>query len=266
MTKAARRPGPESTLEDVRGKLISAGIQLLSERGVDVGLGEVGLSDAIATAGVTRSTAYRSLAHDELNPQAVLHRELLTYLLTRYNQGDTRTSIERAVTDELKKHEEALGSDDVRTRTAALRRVIRVGANASYQDVVESPERSILTAIYGALQSSGQSDWRRDALIEGEAGLTEMFTELYNQLAELFGYRPKPPYTMAQFTAASASLIEGVAMRHGVNDLVTMIDRPTGPGGSPEPWSLFAVAFEALFLGMFEPIDPVDPVADLLRY
>lgn len=266
MMKAARKPGPESTLDDVRAKLVTAGIQLLRERGVDVGLAEVPLSDAIAAAGVTRSTAYRSLAHEDLNPQAALHRELLTYLLRRYNQGDAKVSIEHAVTEELARHEHALRSDDVRLRTAALRGVIRVGANASYQQVIESPERSILTAIYGALQSSPQSDWRRDALAEGEAGLTAMFTELYTQLADLFGYGPKPSFTMAQFTAAGASLLEGIAMRHGVNDLVTMIDRPTGPSGSPQAWSLFAISFEALFVGMCEPQNPTDPVADLLQY
>lgn len=266
MTKTARKPGPESTLEDVRAKLVTAGIHLLRERGVDVGLAEVPLSDAIAAAGVTRSTAYRSLAHEELNPQAVLHRELLTFLLTRYNQGDAKVSIEQAVIEELTSHDEALNSDDVHLRTAALRGVIRVGANASYRQVIESPERSILTAIYGALQSSPQSDWRRDALVEGEVELTAMFTELYTQLADLFGYRPKSPFTMAQFTAAGASLLEGIAMRNGVNELVTMIERPTGPDGSLQQWSLFAIAFEALFVGMCEPQNPADPVADLLRY
>ena len=45
-----------------------------------------------------------------------------------------------------------------------------------------------------------------------------------------------------------------------------MVDRPTGPNGSLEPWSFFAITFESMFIGMFEPKDPENPFADLLRY
>ncbi len=66
--------------------------------------------------------------------------------------------------------------------------------------------------------------------------------------------------------AAGASLVEGIAMRHGFNDEITMIERPTGPGEATEEWSLFAVAFEAVFIGMCEPIDPTTPFADFTGY
>ena len=90
MTNPARRPGPDSTLEDVRAKLVNAGTKLLRERGAELGLGNITLSDAIAEAGVSRSTSYRSLAHDTLAPQAVLHQEILTQLLTRYSRVTTK--------------------------------------------------------------------------------------------------------------------------------------------------------------------------------
>lgn len=266
MSNAPRRPGPESTLEQTKALLIGAAIELLRERGIDVGLSHIPLSDTIARAGVTRSTAYRSLADDELTPQAVLHREILLYLLTRYTRGDTINSIGSQIASELERHNESLNAGNVEQRTIAMRGVIRVGANSSYVDVIESPERAILTAIYGALQSSTEVDWRHHAIAEGERGLTQMFTELYGGLAELFQYEIKPPFSMHQFTTAAASLIEGIAMRHGFNDQVTMIDRPTGIDGASEPWTLFAVAFESMFIGMFEPADAGNPFADLLNY
>lgn len=262
-----RRPGPDSTLDDVRVKLIEAGTELLRERGVDLGLAEISLSDAIAKAQVTRSTAYRSLAHDELAPQAVLHRALLDNLLSQYGRGETRTGIENAITAELELHADAMTDGTTADRTHALRAIIRVGANCSYTNAVESSERSILTAMYGALRSSADaSDWRHEALTEGERSLNDMFTSLHTGLASLFHYQMKPPVTMAQFSAAAASLIEGMAMRHGFNDEVVMIDRPTGPAGSPQEWSLFAVALEALFIGMCEPDDHLTPFADLTRH
>ena len=54
-------------------------------------------------------------------------------------------------------------------------------------------------------------------------------------------------------------------MRHGFNDEITMIERPTGPGEATEEWSLFAVAFEAVFIGMCEPIDPTHTLCRLHR-
>lgn len=267
MNSPTRRPGPDSTLDEVRAKLIDAGITLLRARGVDLGLSDITLSAAIAEAGVTRSTAYRSLADDDLAPQAVLHRELLAYLLTRYNRTDTRTTLEAAINAELDHHVDTLASGSAAERTSAMRSIIRIGANTSYQAVIDSPERSILTAIYGSLRSSpAPADWRHQAIIEGERGLASMFTELYSGLVALFAYRVKAPFTLNQFTAAAASLVEGLAMRHGFNDELTMIQRATGPGGEMQEWSLFAVSFEAMFMGMCEPNNPDEPFADLLRY
>ncbi len=262
-----RRPGPDSTLDSVRAQLIDAGIVLLRRRGVELGLGEITLSDAIAEAGVTRSTAYRSLADETLAPQAMLHRELITYLLTRYSRGDTRDAIEGAIAQDLARHEQALESGTTQQRTLAMRSIIRVGANTSYEGVIDSPERAILTAMYGAVRSSTEPpDWRHEALTEGEQNLNAMFSALYRGLAELFHYRVKPPFTMDQFTAAGASLIEGLAMRHEFNPELATTQRPTGPAGQDESWTLFAIAFEAMFVGMCEPDNPDAPFADLLRY
>ena len=267
MTKQKRRPGPESTLDEVRAQLIAAGTKLLEERGVDVGLAHITLSDAIAEAGVTRSTAYRSLADDDLAPQAVLHRALLTSLLTRNSRAVSIDAIGVAVSKELENQTANMASDDIADRTRALRAIIRVGAAESYNGVAASRERSTLTAIYGALRSlDEEDDWRYQALVKGEIGLTEVFTTMYEGLAELFGYRIKSIYTLEQFTGIAASLIEGIALRHGINPHIGPMYRPTGEGGELESWTAFATAFEALFIGFFELDNPDEPFADLTRY
>lgn len=267
MTCSARRPGPDSTLDDVRAKLIEAGAKLLRERGAELGLSSITLSDAIAEADVSRSTSYRSLAHDDLAPQAVLHQEILTQLLVRYSRSTTRLAIERAITDELQHAAQPLATGTTAERTALMRSIIRIGANTSYQNVIESSERALLTAVYGSLRSSSAPpDWRHKALVEGERNLNAMFSELYGTMSDMFEYQVRAPFTMEQIATIGASLIEGMAMRHGFNDEIVMIDRPTGPGGKNEEWSLFAVSFEALFIGMCQPINPTTPFADLTRY
>ncbi len=113
-------------------------------------------------------------------------------------------------------------------------------------NIIEAPERALLSAVYGSLRSSpAPPDWRHDAFSQAERHVN---------------------VTMEQFTAAGISLVEGIAMRRSFNDQITMIDRPTGPGGTIEKWSLFAMAFEALFIGFREPIDPTTPFADLTAY
>ena len=267
MTQPARRPGPESTLDDVRNSLIAAGSKLLSERGAELGLSRITLSDTIREANVSRSTAYRSLAHDELAPQAVLHQAVLTQLLGRYSKTTSTDAIAAAVTKEFERHTHIVSDGSVQQRTTLLRSLIRIGANTSFLDLIGSPERSLLTAVYGSLQSSPEPpDWRHEALRQGEANLTRMFSELYTGFSDLFDYQVRAPFTMEQLVAIGASLVEGLAMRHGFNDQIVMVDRATGPDGAIEQWSLFAIAFENLFVTMCEPRDARNPFADLAQY
>lgn len=237
---------------------------MLRERGVDVGLGTISLSETIVRAGVTRSTAYRSLADDELAPQSVLHREVLNQLLTRYSRADNSHVLSDVLHEELTRQADNLASDESARRSYALRSIIRVASNASYDMVVGLPQRSILTALYGALQSSGVDDWRLEALRTGEREITSFQAEIYLGLVEGFGFTLREPLTIEHFTSAVLSLIEGMAIRQGVNEHVETFERPTGLNGEMETWTLFAVTVEALIVGMFRPRDaedaPVQPV------
>ena len=62
----------------------------------------------------------------------------------------------------------------------------------------------------------------------------------------MLGLRPRAPLTLRQFTVSTGALVEGCALRQvGAEDL-DVIERPTGPGGSLQEWTLFAVGLEAL--------------------
>lgn len=246
-------------------QLVDAAVEKLREDGVDIGLGKLRLADIIAATGVSRSTAYRSLADDSLAPQAVLHREVLTQILSRNTRERNRVLVSDAVMAELERQEDNLGSDDVAVRTNAVRALMRVGSAVSYAEVANSTERSILTASYGALRSSGVSDWRHDELVKGEQTLATLFGELYTNLSATLGYRLKPGMSLLHFSTAIASLVEGIAMRHGVSEHLDSVERPTGPNGEIEEWTLFAIAFEGIYTMFFEPIDD-EPFSDLSRY
>ena len=86
------------------------------------------------------------------------------------------------------------------------------------------------------------------------------------RLAAHLGLRLRAPFTLRQFTVAVGALVEGCALRQiGADDLAT-IERATGPGGTVQTWTLFAVGLEALAREFFE-LDPDwvlpdEPIAD----
>jgi len=266
---AARKPGPESTLDAVRAQLLDQAMRLLRERGADLTLSAVPLRDVIAEAGVSRSTAYRSLAHDDLAPQEVLHRELLSSLLNRSTRDKNYSVAVEAVTAELEQQQDAIASADVRDRTRAMRALIRAGMNATFYEVAGSVDRSVLTASYGSLrslQASSPDDWRHQELVAGEREVALLFADLYLGLSTLFRQRLRPEFSILQFSTAVASFVEGIAMRHGISEQLEALPRPTGPGDEIEDWTLCAVGFEGLYMVFFEPEDPNEPFTDLRRY
>lgn len=250
----AKRPGPESTLTDVRDQLITAAVATLERLGVDVGLEHIKLADIIETAGVGRSSAYRSLADDDLAPQEVLHRELLAQILRRHHRRTNLSIVTEATMVELERQRQNLESDDAERKSLAIQALIRVGGAASYHEVVSSKERTILISSYGALRSSPDRDWRHDELAQGEQVLATLFGELYAGLSAIAGYQLRPGMAMEDFSTAIAALLEGLAMREGFSDHLDGINRPTGPNGELEEWTLFAMGFEGMYSVFFEPI------------
>jgi hypothetical protein len=95
----------------------------------------------------------------------------------------------------------------------------------------------------------------RLALVDGYEVDTLRWSELHGGLAAYLGLRLRESFTLRQFTVAVGALVEGCALRQiGADDLAP-IERYSGPGGSMEHWSLFAVGLEALSHQFFE-LDP----------
>lgn len=254
----ARRPGPDSTLGDVRNALIEEGVAMLSEVGVDLGLDRIKLADVIASAGVGRSSAYRSLADPELSPQQVLHREIMGQILRSSTRQQNRTVVAAATSSELERQADNLASDDPKRRRYAVQSVIRVGAHASFTEITRSKSRIILTTAYGAFTSSDSADWQREGLAASERLITENFSDMYITLSELAGYRLRDGMSVDRFAVIAAALVEGLAMRHAVSDQLGPVMRPTGLNGELEEWSAYGMAFQAIYDMWFEPIEPAD--------
>jgi len=263
----SRRPGPDSTLEEVRTRLIDSATEALLSLGMEIGLEQVKLSDAIVRAGVTRATAYRSLADERLGPQDTLRREVLARLLSRDSRRENRDLVGEAAANVLSERSADLASDDIVARTAVLRALIRAGAEASHTSIASSVERGLLMSSYGALMSQGAtgSSWQLERLRTGEQTLLDTFSELYDALIATFQLRLRGSLTNAHFATIIAALAEGLGMRSIVNDHVVGVPLATGPEGECEEWTLQGMGIVALVKAFLEPIDSDDPFVDLAR-
>ena len=95
-----------------------------------------------------------------------------------------------------------------------------------------------------------------DALLHAELDATDYYEERYTAPCRVLGLRIREPFTVRQFALAIDAFAQGCALRAGVDPTTShMIDRPTGPGGGEQPWTLFAVGLEAMVRSFVE-IDP----------
>ena len=108
----------------------------------------------------------------------------------------------------------------------------------------------------------GSSGELRAAWDEGEQRLIDRYKELYMTMAAMFGFRMRYCYTWEQFDTAAGAIAEGIALRVPISPHVTGIMRNTGPDGTEQEWTLFAVCFEALLRQFFEP-DPDSPLTSI---
>jgi AcrR family transcriptional regulator len=224
------------TTEQTKQLLLDVGTRLVYERGVNVGVTHVKLSDVVAAAGLTTGAAYRCWEN-----QDAFHRDLAAAAVRWRNDtpiANTVGHITRLVEDR-----------------APLAEIIRAGAEANlyrYPDDV-----GFLTTI--ALRACGPTDESlakagRDRL---ETAVAE-YSRMYDVLMGLYGRRMRRPFTIEHLTVALAALSEGFALQAMSGAPHPRIERPdTMPDAGSSDWTLLAYAVEAIVERFTEP----DPAA-----
>jgi hypothetical protein len=145
------------------------------------------------------------------------------------------------------------------TRAAGLRELCRVGGAANAKSLLRSSTWPSWISVW-ALAATGYPGARdhriESALLRSYETFTEQIQRMYETLTSFLGYRLREEFTYRQFVIATDSLGQGYGLRVRVDNSVSeVMMRSTGPGGQPQEWTLFAVAFEGLLQQFFE-IDP----------
>jgi AcrR family transcriptional regulator len=225
------------TTDETKQLLLDVGVRMLYERGIDIGVAHVKLAEVVAEAGLTTGAAYRCWDN-----QDAFHQDLaVAAVLWRDGPPDGITAAHIA---------------ELIDERAPLSEVLRT---ASEPNLFSYPENMTFLTTIG-LRACGPTD---EALADAgrrrfEAAM-ESYTELYDALAELYGRRVRPPFTMAQVALVLASLSEGFALQAMTGMPHPHVERTEVAEGVGTDWSLLACAVEAIVERFTEPCEPDGP-------
>jgi hypothetical protein len=242
--------------EDLRALLLRTGRTILYEDGH--GSGAVSLTfkrvfDRIADdAGIRLTNA--SVIRRIWENQAAFQIDVLVTIALDESTDD----IERTVQDTGPVFA-AIDRTSPEGRAAGMRELCRVGGAANVESLLRSPTWPSWISVW-ALAATGYSGARdhriESALRRSYETFTQQIQRMYETLTSFLGYRLREEFTYRQFVIAADSLGQGYGLRARVDGSVSdLMLRSTGPGGQPQEWTLFAVAFEAILQQFFE-IDP----------
>jgi len=264
-SRDSSRPGPKSTHDEVRQRLVSVALEMMLEDGVVASLQGVSFTDVVDRSGVARATAYRALSENVgCTPSEWIRQELLRTTIRAAPGSDEYQSSAAVALKILQENNATLDHGTVREVTDLMRETIRVGCEANYKALGQSIWWRACIAMEGAIASQGDNaDPELVAELEkSERGAIDDFAALYEALGGEFNLQVRPPYTWRQIAAVSASLVEGIALRSRFSEEVGPTMRPTGPGGKEVPWTLLGIGFEAAISAMTSPM-PGRVAADL---
>ena len=252
---AGRRQPPRRTREDLRQLLVEAGTEIVWEEGLAAGAEHV-----------TFKRVFERL--EERRGVRVTHASVIGRIWQNQEEFQTDVLTKMAELDVLDVDEEFAASlsgleeldrSTVEARWRAAREICRTVCEATFDSILHSQKWSRWMAIWAlAVVDSGSSRKKPivESLLRGEFRATDYYEESFAAAMEVLGLRMREPFTVRQLALSIVAFSQGCALRAGVDETTShKVDRPTGPGGAEQPWTLFAIGVEALILRFVE-IDP----------
>lgn len=250
MTELKRPRGrpPKFPPDQVRDRLVQAGIETLMEHGVESGLDAISLDACIASADVPRGMSYRIWKDAGLAPQDALRHDVVVALLNLPTATGLAATKDRLET-ELDRIISLFESGDATDRRTAVGELARIVGAFNHEALNASAEWRLYNALRAAAITRPDIDPQiMVLLVQGEDRLIGRYAELYQWLSDTVGIRLREGFTMEQFSAAAYGLNEGLSGRFTTSYQRDGIRR----GDSDDEWTLFSVGLEALIHQFFD--------------
>lgn len=221
------------TMEQTRQLLLDVGTRLLYERGANVGVTHIKLSDVVGSAGLTTGAAYRCWEN-----QDAFHRDLAAAAVRYHDEPPSAATV--------------AGISHLVEARAPVGEVVRVAAEAN---LFRYPENiAFLTTV--ALRACAPTDERvAEASRERFAATVESFADVYAALLRIYRRRLRHPLTVTHLTRALMAVNEGFALQAMSGVPHPRLERNDCAEGVGSEWTLFAVTAEAVVERFTEP-DP----------
>jgi hypothetical protein len=239
--------------QDMAQLILKTGVEMLIERGLDGGCDHVGMGDVLAQ--VERSTGERitnaSVYGRMWDTQADFHKELLLTAAEYYPDGEEKATLEQARI--VLNRADLTGADG---RRVALVEISRTAGAAHLKTLSESRPWQTWLAIWAITVSTPTLDddnVRGPAISRRHEHAVHDFAVVLQEVLDAVGYQLKPGFSLTQLANSIYALSEGFALhdRFAPEHVVTL-ERLTGPNGSTQDWTLFAVGVEALLMHFAE--------------
>ncbi len=242
--------------DELRDLLVGAGRAILEEEGLAVGAGELTFRrvfDHLAeTTGVRLTNA--SVIRRVWENQEHFRADVLESIASK---ADASGELDRTL-GALAPLLDAFDRTSPEARVRSLCELARVGGEASMRARLETRDWSLWVGVWVLALTTTPTGRRRrirDALTTGLDTAADVWEQLFAGICSHLGLRVRAPLTLHQFTLAVSAMVEGTALRQGGDPELALVERPTGPDGAPQEWTLFGVCMEALALRFLE-IDP----------
>lgn len=245
MRQRRDRPGRRAkyTEEEVRARMIAHAKGELFDQGLGYGLDSVRLDRICVLADVPRGAAYNAFSSGNpgLTPQANLRRATIISIL-RETPGQSAGPTYEFAIEQMSRHSNAIASGD----PIALRRVrsemVRTVAAFNHQLLQSAQWRVYRSLVVTASTNDAEDTEILAAASSGEEALVDAYSSMFRDLASAFDLTLRPGLTHRHFAMAVYSLNEGLANRISP----PFRDQEVSIEGETEPWSLFALAFDAI--------------------
>ena len=245
---------PRRSRTETHQLIVSTGVRLLLENGLQGGCDHVGMAEVLATIEhetgqrITNASVYGRIwasQHD-------FHRELLLAAAEYYPNGEEAATLAtaRAILD-------VADLSTTQARARALREICRQSGAAHVAALSASRAWQTWLAIWAITVSTPSLDddlERGPAIASRHEHAVRDFGDVLAEVLPRLRYQPRPGVDLAQASMAIYALSEGLALhdRFAPEQVVTL-SLPSGPAEESQPWTLFAVGVEALLSRFVEP-------------
>jgi AcrR family transcriptional regulator len=255
-TGAARRRIRISDAETER-RMLDAALEIIATRGMSVSLEHLSLEEVIATAGVSRSSAYRRWPYKDL-----FFSDLLVELARSTNLEDEGAEPLRQAQALLAARVQELRTDT--SRRDLIIEVLRTAVQADFEGIYSSPRWRTYITLNATFLGLPDGDLQRTvgaALAQTEQRFTTHRAQVAAEMTDVLGYRLVPPLTAPDgfelMAGAVGSTITGLVIKALASPQLVAERRLLRAFGSTRPaeWSVPAFVIVGVALSYIEP-DP----------